>query len=214
MSWLLWLCNNCSLGCSMAHGERLRYIGTLVRTHGINGALVLHCDSHRDAVQLRPGMTLQIGYSARFALPYTLRRFRSTPRGIILELEQVHTLAQARQLLEQGVFVAEDLVVPAQAETTAEYALDEVLGCTVITDEGAYLGTVVDVWLLPANDVWVVETESAYLPLPVISEVVRSVDLHQRRILVTLLPGLLEIAQPKRVHTDHAGDAADGVDAD
>ncbi len=98
----------------MAHGERLRYIGTLVRTHGINGALVLHCDSHRDAVQLRPGMTLQIGYSARFALPYTLRRFRSTPRGIILELEQVHTLAQARQLLEQGVFVAEDLVAPAQ----------------------------------------------------------------------------------------------------
>jgi ribosomal 30S subunit maturation factor RimM len=130
---------------------------------------------------------------------------------MLIGLEEVTTRAQAELLLEYGVFIEE--ARSAAREDADGWALEEILGCWVVEEEsGRVLGTVVDIWLLPANDVWVIETETSYLPLPVVSEVVRRVDPKERRIEVRLLPGLLEIAEPKRA--DDREFAEEGVDAD
>ncbi|MCS6966039.1 MAG: hypothetical protein NZ473_04640, partial [Candidatus Kapabacteria bacterium] len=98
-----------------------------------------------------------------------------------------------------GVFVDEGLLHPtAEDKESTGWALEEILGCTVLEEvTERQLGTVVDVWLLPANDVWVVESETGYLPLPAIADAVRRVDVQQRRIWVHLLPGLLDIVELK-----------------
>lgn len=189
----------------------LRYIGAFVRAHGLRGGLLLRWSPDAPEVEFRQGERIYVGYSAQFARPYTVRWSQRVPRGMLIGLEEVTTRAQAELLLEYGVFVEEERV--AALQDAGGWALEEILGCWVVEEEsGRVLGTVVDVWLLPANDVWVVETETSYLPLPVISEVVRRVDPEGRRIEVRLLPGLLEIAEPKRA--DDRELAEEGVDAD
>lgn len=176
----------------------LRYVGTLIRTHGISGALVLQPDPAVRLEGLPPGEQVYVGYSATFAQPYTVRHCRRLQRGLLIEFEGVTTLNAAQRLREQGIFVREELL---GATNSADYAVEEILGCTVLEDPtGHLLGTVVDVWLLPANDVWVVETATAYLPVPAIPEVIRQVDIQQRCIWVKLLPGLVDIAEPKLSH--------------
>ncbi|MEN3027307.1 MAG: ribosome maturation factor RimM [Chlorobiota bacterium] len=178
---------------------RLRYIGSFVRTHGLRGGLVLRWVPEVERWELRNGQTVAVGYSAEFAHPYRIRSLRPLVRGMVVFLEGITTVEQARKLLEHGVFVEEaELAGSIQEEG---WAIEDILGCTVIEEgAGQHLGTVVDVWLLPANDVWVVELETAYLPLPAIPDVIRWVDVRHRRIGVRLLPGLLEIAEPKRNH--------------
>ncbi len=191
--------------------ERLRYIGAFLRAHGIRGGLLFRWAPDAPTVNVKSGMRLYVGYSAQFARPYVVRSCQPVPKGLLIELQEVTTRAHAERLREHGVFVEEQHIA---VEDASGWALEDILGCTVVDEgTGAVLGTVADIWLLPANDVWVVEMQTAYLPLPVIEEVVRRVDLERRRIWVRLLPGLLEIAEPKRVH-EQREHAEDGIDAD
>jgi 16S rRNA processing protein RimM len=49
---------------------------------------------------------------------------------------------------------------------------------------------------MPANDVWVVTApDGSTIPLPVIDDVIKHVDIAQRRVTIDLLPGLRDITR-------------------
>ena len=72
-----------------------------------------------------------------------------------------------------------------------EYYLFQLMGLTVVADDGRELGTIGDILHTGANDVYVVPTPKGELLLPAIKEVVQEVDLSAGRMTVHLLPGLL-----------------------
>jgi len=47
---------------------------------------------------------------------------------------------------------------------------------------------------LPANDVWLLRGEFGDVPLPVIEDVIKKVDLVERKIWIEMMDGLLDIA--------------------
>lgn len=108
-----------------------------------------------------------------------------------MRLADVTSAEATGPLIDQAVyFCADDLGLDA----SLRYRIGDIEGCTVVDDSGEYLGTISDIWLMPANDVWVVTTSSgSTIPLPVIDDVILSVDLTQRNIRVRLLPGLRDI---------------------
>ena len=72
----------------------------------------------------------------------------------------------------------------------------DLVGCTVISDDekNSVVGTLKDVLLTGANDVYVVNTsDNKEVLLPVTKECVLDVDVDQKEILVHLLHGLLDI---------------------
>ena len=74
-----------------------------------------------------------------------------------------------------------------------EYFIADLIGLSVISDEGEELGELSDVLSTGANDVYVVEKENTKdLLIPAIRECIRNVDLEQRVMTVHLLPGLRE----------------------
>jgi len=80
--------------------------------------------------------------------------------------------------------------VPLEDE---EYYHFQVNGLQVETDEGVYLGEVVDVLQAPgANDVFIIHGPDGEVLLPVIKDVVLDLNFETGHILVHLLPGLLE----------------------
>lgn len=169
------------------------YIGVIGRTHGVDGTVVLQ-DTVGLTLHLPAGAEVAVGYTREFTRVYTVRSYHDASREPRLALNSVTTVEAAAPLIDQAVYVQASSVARA---TNERYAIGDIEGSTVVTDEDVELGRITDVWLLPANDVWVVtNAEGRTIPLPVIDDVIKHVDVDGKRITVHLLPGLVDLDEP------------------
>ena len=73
------------------------------------------------------------------------------------------------------------------------YYISDLLECMVIDEQGTILGRISDVWIMPANDVWVLTTKDGDIPLPVIDDVILSTDIEKKQIVIRLIDGLTDL---------------------
>ena len=73
------------------------------------------------------------------------------------------------------------------------YQVKDLAGCQVFTETGECLGTLVDVLPSGGNDVFVVQQGLREMLIPALKSVVRTIDLAEKRIEVSLPQGLREI---------------------
>ena len=100
-------------------------------------------------------------------------------------------IAKYFTLKEMGVFVEEDLL---RAQTATQYFDDEIIGASVINrDTGEEIGLIKEIWDTPANEIWVVDYNGKELPIPVIDEIVKHVNIKRKQVSIYVMPGLLEI---------------------
>ena len=73
------------------------------------------------------------------------------------------------------------------------YYIVDLIGLEVFSDEDKKLGILKEVYPVPGgkNDVYVIETEEKELLLPAIKEVIKEVDIPNKKIIVHLLDGLV-----------------------
>ena len=108
----------------------------------------------------------------------------------------------SRELLEGRVkndiekYRGKDLLVTrdnaVKLEENENFIVD-LIGIKVVTDEGQELGTLTDVLLTGANDVYEVDTGSKKILLPAIPSCILDVDLDKQTMLVHVLDGLLDL---------------------
>jgi hypothetical protein len=58
--------------------------------------------------------------------------------------------------------------------------------------------TISDVSILPGNDVWFVSTESGEMPVPVINDVIKKVEISEKCVYIKLLDGLIDLITSKK----------------
>jgi 16S rRNA processing protein RimM len=68
----------------------------------------------------------------------------------------------------------------------------ELIGMEVVTEDGAVLGVLADIYETGSNDVYVVKRGGEELDLPATRDVIRLVDRKAKRMTVRLPEGLLE----------------------
>jgi 16S rRNA processing protein RimM len=71
--------------------------------------------------------------------------------------------------------------------------ITDIIGMTVIDEQGVSIGIISDVLALPANHVYVVHRDQREVLIPAIPNVVRDVDVGRRTMVVRLPEGLLEL---------------------
>lgn len=168
------------------------YIGVIGRTHGLDGTVVL-VDALTLPQALTPGTRIGIGFSKEFVTMYTVAEFVATQHRTTLRLTECSTAEAAAALADQAVYASS---ADVGVDDEDRHRIGDIEGCSVVTTDGEDIGAVTDVWLMPANDVWVVTTpDGSTIPLPVVDDVIKHVDIPQRRITVELLPGLREITR-------------------
>jgi 16S rRNA processing protein RimM len=96
----------------------------------------------------------------------------------------------AAEALAGAIVTIDEAELPASKP--GEFYYYEVIGCEVFLDDGARLGVIEEVFSAGANDVWVVRDEDREVLVPVISDVVKTIDLPARRMTITAVPGLLD----------------------
>lgn len=158
-------------------------VGEIVAPFGLRGELKVLLDT--DFPELILAAThLYIGDPPiRYAVEWA-RQVRGMVR---LKLVGCDSREAAEALRGQLVQVlAEEAPSPGEGE----YYYHQLIGLEVWSEEGEYLGRVIEVFPTGSNEVLVVRGGTGEILLPAIEEVVRVVDLAAGRLWVHLLEGL------------------------
>ena len=72
------------------------------------------------------------------------------------------------------------------------YFITDLIGIDVYTEENEFLGNITDIFPTGSNDVYVVKDEMGkQILLPAIGEVIKEVNVEEKKIIVRLIPGLV-----------------------
>jgi 16S rRNA processing protein RimM len=161
-------------------------VGLLRRPHGVHGEILM--EVYTDfPVRLQEGTTVFLGGKHK---PATLRHVRYHNDGLLLSFEGVETPESAGMLRHQVVNVK---TATRPALPAGQYYHYQMIGMVVVEDSGNELGKLTEIIETGANDVYVVSSdEGRELLLPSIKQVILNVDVEANRMLVHLIPGLLE----------------------
>jgi 16S rRNA processing protein RimM len=158
-------------------------VGRIARAHGVQGEVSVIVLSEV-AERFEPGSVvwLEDGRSLTVA---SSRRHRDR---VLVRFREVGGRDDAETL--RGAL----LVVPASSSPPlpeGSWWDHDVEGCAVVTDTGRELGTVREVIHTKANEVWAaVDDTGAETLVPVLKDVLVSVDVGAKRIVVHEIPGL------------------------
>ncbi|MCA1960902.1 MAG: ribosome maturation factor RimM [Desulfomonile sp.] len=120
--------------------------------------------------------------------PYRLLSVRFHKGAALALLEGVDTPEKARELVGSLVKTASENL-PDKEEN--EYYWFELIGMTVVTNDGRSLGKVTRIIETGANDVLEVEGPFGDVLIPMIDDVVLDVDTEKKKMIVDPLEGLI-----------------------
>ncbi len=160
-------------------------IGRLRRPHGVKGEIIMEVLTDFPE-RLKPGINVHLGPDYRLG---RIVAVRPHGKGLLVRLEGIATREAAGELRNQFVSIPADQAPPLPE---GEYYHHELLGLRVVTEEGRELGTLSQILVTGANDVYLVSTEEGgEVLLPAIESVILDVDLKSGEMRVHLLPGLI-----------------------
>jgi len=163
-------------------------IGRIGGTHGLRGGLKFRPDDP-DSTSLASLKRIFIGRDGS-PVEYRLAEVaRVNPRYMRIMLEGLTDVNAAEKLRGAEVFAARS-DLPELAP--GEFYYFEAVGCEVRTTDGRIIGHIESAFFSGAHDVWVVKADGAEFLIPVIEDVVRSIDLDARLVMIEPIPGLLE----------------------
>ena len=162
-------------------------VGKFRRPHGIRGEIIMTVlTDYPDLIT--PGVTLFIEKNYH---PYTIRSIRWHGGDMLIALAELPDRTAVEIFRNIMVYMkAKD--IPELPE--GEYYSHQLVGMDVITDQDQELGKIKEILITGANDVYLVESaDGKQVLLPVIEQVVLNIDHESGKILVHILPGLLDL---------------------
>jgi 16S rRNA processing protein RimM len=130
--------------------------------------------------------TVLVGESHR---RYRVLGARATRGQVLLKLRGVNDVNAAEALRGELLRVP---LSEAMELGEGEYFWYQIIDAEVVTTAGQALGKVADIIKTGANDVYVVRGSRGEVLIPAIEDVVREVDVDAGRIVVELIPGLVD----------------------
>jgi 16S rRNA processing protein RimM len=107
---------------------------------------------------------------------------------VLLKLEGYPTRTEAELLRGELLQVPESEAVPLEDD---EYFLYQLIGIEVFTEQGRHLGQLTEILETGANNVFVIDNEGRQYLIPDIPDVIREIDIENRRLVIHPMPGLI-----------------------
>jgi 16S rRNA processing protein RimM len=120
---------------------------------------------------------------------YEVERVRTAGEAFLVKMAGLDTPEAARELVGASLHVSGDEAPPLPE---GEFYVDDVIGLEVMTTDGDRLGQVAEVLRTGANDVYVVRGGGREILVPAIREVVTELAPQSGRMVVRLIPGLVD----------------------
>lgn len=163
-------------------------IGSVVAAHGLRG--VVKVQSFSDVPGRFSGLEcVLLGRTPEKAHPVRLHSVSDDGPKVLMQFEDCDDRDAAERLVGMNLYIEEaDMAPPPEGR----HFIHDLIGCAVFTASGDARGTVRDVMLLPANDVYVVDFLGHEVLVPAVPAFILAVDTAGRRITIEDVPGLFD----------------------
>ena len=164
--------------------ENLLEIGQIVNTHGLRGDVKVMpwCDD--------PAIYHELEYVLIDNNEFVIEKSSIHKNMVLLKLEGISNINDAELYRGKTLYVPREELGELPEGT---YYICDLLGCHVETDDGKKLGCITDIIKTGSNDVYVVEDEfKKQVLIPVIDEVIKSVNIEEKLIVITPLKGMID----------------------
>jgi 16S rRNA processing protein RimM len=170
--------------------ESLFTVGKIVNTHGIRGEIKVISQTDFPDVRFADGSSLLIIHpNLQAPVKIEIEQAREHKGTYILKLKGFNNINEVEKYKGGQLKITDEQLVDLPED---EYYFYEIVGCTVVTDEGKTLGTISEILQPGANDVWVVERpQGKPVLIPVIDDVLLNVDIENKLVKIHLLEGLI-----------------------
>ena len=162
-------------------------IGQIVNTFGIKGMVKVQPFTD-DIEQFENLKTIYIKNKSE-QKEYEIEEVKYHKNMILLKLKGINNIEEANLLRQSYLLKDREKEEPLKEGT---YYIVDLLGLEVYDDNGNLLGTLEDIFNTGSNDIYVVKNElGKQILLPAISEVIKEIDIKNKKIIVHIIKGLI-----------------------
>lgn len=162
-------------------------IGQIVNTFGIKGMVKVKpfTDDIRRFDELK---TVYVEKNST-KTEYKIEEVKYHKEMVLIKFKGIDKVEQAEMLRNSYLTVSRDSVEKLEE---GRYYIVDLLGLEVYTDEQILLGTLEEIFNTGSNDIYVVkDKQEKQILLPAIQDVIKQIDIENKKIIVHLLPGLI-----------------------
>ncbi len=169
--------------------ENFIQVGAVANTHGIRGEVkVFPTTDDSGRYKKLKEVVLDTGKERKVLQIDGVKFFKQM---VIVKFHGIDSMDAAEPLKGAKLYVTRENAVELKED---EYFYADLIGLTVMTEDGTALGTIREILPTGANDVYVVAKEQKKdLLIPAIKECIKEVDVNGGRMVVRLLPGLQDM---------------------
>ena len=165
--------------------NKLFPIGEVTRASGLKGAVSVRPLSRYFEDYIHSHQ-LHIGLTDKSSIKLQLNKMIGSGKKSSFIFEGIKDRDGAETIIGKKIFALVDEL------DSIHFVSSDLIGYGVFTDEGMHIGKLGDILWLPANDAYVINDGNREFLIPIIPEIVKSIDYSQRAVLITPKEGLLD----------------------
>ena len=168
--------------------EQLLRVGVISSTHGVRGEVKVYPTTD-DVNRFKKLKTVKLD-TGKEIKDLKITGVKFFKNMAILKFEGIDNINDIEKYKGKDLLITREQAVPLKKD---EYFICDLVGCTVVTEDGTELGELTEVLQTAANDVFVVEDKSGKeILVPYIDDCVKDVSMEEKKVTVVLLPGMAD----------------------
>lgn len=169
--------------------ENMLRVGVIASTHGVKGEVKVFPTT--DDAKRFGDLKEVILDTGKEQIPLEIEHVKYFKNMVILKFKGYDNINEIEKYKSRDLLIHREHAVELKPD---EYFITDLIGLTVVSDQGEELGALKDVLETGANDVYVVAMKDGReLLLPAIGDCILHVDLDQRIMEVHVLEGLMDL---------------------
>ena len=162
-------------------------IGQIVNTFGIKG--MVKVKPFTDNIERFNNLEKIYIKNKSGQTEYKIQEVKYHKNMVLIKFEGIENPEQADLLRNSYLIVDRETEEPLEP---GRYYIVDMIGLDVFTDDNEYLGKLEDIYNTGSNDIYVVKNElGKQVLLPAIEDVIKNIDMENKKVIVHLIPGLV-----------------------
>lgn len=168
--------------------EKYLEIGQIVNTFGIKGMVKIKPFTENTKKRFDNLKKVYIK-TKKEKKEYEIEEIKYHKEMVLAKFKGIETIEEAEKFRNSYLLINRENEKPLEKGT---YYIVDMVGLEVYTDEGEKLGILDDIFNSGSSDIYVVKNElGKQILLPAIKEVIKNIDMENRKITVHLIKGLM-----------------------
>lgn len=180
--------------------NNFKYLGIISSVNFDKNHIIL-ADFPKNLPNIDFNFEIKVGFSLNFSQNYSAISMINHKKYLQIEIKENLKSQNTEFFVRKAVYTDFENLMKKDRDILLP---EDILGISIFNVENNELiGTVKDVLLNPANQVWIVENDEYELPIPNTPNVVKKIDMQKKVAYIEIIDGLLDLAEfknaPKKV---------------